>query len=248
MPSAGSGASGAPSAIQRLPPGTQRALTLASCIGDPFDLSTLATVSQQSRDAVADELRQALEEELLLPAAPSYDASPEKSDAAAHSIPAYSFLHDRVQQAAYASIPDEEKQLVHGTVGHLLLERSDPTALDERLFDIVHHLNRGAGLIADDGERLQLARLNLKAGRKAKFSTAYEAALTYLKAGRDLLSEDRWDSDYHLMFELQIEAAECEYLCGHFDESERCFDRILQRARTRLEMRFARSSTAMPTS
>ena len=221
--------------IQRLSPKTQRALTLASCIGNPFDLSTLAIVSQQSRDAAANDLQQVFDEQLLLPAAPSYDASPEQSEDVAHPIPAYSFLHDRVQQAAYALIPDGEKQLIHGTVGRLLLERSDPAVLDEKLFDIVHHLNRGAGLITDDAERLQLARLNLNAGRKAKFSTAYEAALTYLKAGRDLLTEDSWNSDYQLMFDLQIEAAECAYLCGHFNEAQRCFDHILQRARTRLD-------------
>ena len=51
--------------------------------------------------------------------------------------PAYAFLHDRVQQAAYAQIPDDRRQLVHLTVGRLLLERQQRGGGEERLFDIV---------------------------------------------------------------------------------------------------------------
>jgi predicted ATPase len=36
---------------------------------------------------------------------------------------------------------------------------------------------------------LALARLNLTAGRRAKSSTAYQAALTYIRVGIDLLTE-----------------------------------------------------------
>ena len=39
--------------IQRLSADTQRALTLAACIGNPFDQHTLAIVSEQSPEAAA---------------------------------------------------------------------------------------------------------------------------------------------------------------------------------------------------
>ncbi len=64
---------------------------------------------------------------------------------------AYAFLHDRVQQSAYALIPAEQKQMVHLTVGRLLLSRADAEQGEERIFDLVHHLNLGRGLIADPG-------------------------------------------------------------------------------------------------
>ena len=88
----------------------------------------------------------------------------------------------------------------------------------------MHHLNLGRGLIDDAAERLALARLNLSAGRKAKSATAHEAALGYLD-GRPGAARRRRSgaTDYELAFALHLEAAECEYLCGHFDEAEQQF-------------------------
>ena len=86
-------------------------------------------------------------------------------------------------QAAYARIPDAWKQPVHLTVGRLLRALLATDRSEEKLFDIVHHLNRGSSLLGDEHEREELARLNLSAGRKAKSSTAYTAALDYFNAG-----------------------------------------------------------------
>ncbi|MCI0388043.1 MAG: sigma 54-interacting transcriptional regulator [Acidobacteria bacterium] len=207
--------------IQRLSAKTQRALTLASCIGNSFDQQTLAIVSEQSPETTADVLKEAIDDRLILPIA-DHPRS-------------YTFLHDRVQQAAYALIPEERKQLVHLAVGRLLRERADIEQTEEKLFDIVHHLNLGSSLIADDAERLALARLNLSAGRKARSSTAYDSALEYLKSGASLLNEAEWESDYELAFALNLEAAECQNLCGNFDEAEAAFESLLGRTKTNLD-------------
>jgi predicted ATPase len=106
---------------------------------------------------------------------------------------------------------------------------------EERLFDVVHHLNLGCSLITDDAERLALARLNLSASLRAKSSTAFEAALHYLEAGISLVGEARWESDYEFTFALHLEAAECQYLCGNFDEAEKIFELLLSHAKTRLD-------------
>lgn len=220
--------------IQRLSSGGQRILTLAACVGSPFDLDTLAVVSEFSPREVARRLNEALAEGLVLyqnrsPRA-AVSGEPETIETAG-----YEFLHDRVQQAAYSLIPPEQRMLVHLTVGRLLRDREERASAEENLFDIAHHLNLGRSLITDANERLALARLNASAGRRAKSSTAYQCALTYLRAGIGLLAEDRWQSDYDLMWNLHLEAAECEYLCGHFAEAENCFDLLLVQARTNLD-------------
>ncbi len=221
--------------IQRLPAKTQHALTLAACIGNQFDQHTLAIVSEQSLEAAADDLKEAINEGLILPAGRYYEAAEARDVEAAPPIAAYAFLHDRVQQSAYALIPAGRKQIVHLTVGRLLRSRVGSDQGEEKLFDIVHHLNLGRDLIADAAERVSLARLNLSAGQKAKSSTAHEAALGYLRAGLGLVTEALWDSDYGLAFALHLEAAECQYLCGNFDEAEQQFALLLHRATTSLD-------------
>ncbi len=220
--------------IQRLSSKTQRALTLASCIGNSFDQQTLAIVSEQSPEAAENDLKEAISEGLILPIARHYDTEDLSPDAT-RSARIYSFLHDRVQQAAYAFIPAERKQLVHLAVGRLLRERAEIELTDEKLFDVVHHLNLGSSLITEETERLALARLNLSAGQKAKSSTAFAAALEYFKAGLSLLSEENWKSDYELTFELHLETVECQRLCGNYDEAEQEYELLLRRARTKLD-------------
>jgi predicted ATPase len=222
--------------IQRLSAKAQAALMLAACIGNQFDLSTLATVSRQSADDTAADLGEALSEGLILPAIRSYGAPDgDQSDSPSGTSPVFTFLHDRVQQAAYTLIPSERKQLVHLTVGRLLLDKREAGATDDKGFDIVNHLNLGSSLIADEQERLALARLNLDAGCRAKTSTAYEAALGYFNSGIALLAKERWESHYELTFALHLEAAECSYLCGNFDGAEQEFELLLARAATSLD-------------
>ncbi|MGE0354288.1 MAG: sigma 54-interacting transcriptional regulator [Gemmatimonadales bacterium] len=218
--------------IQRLRPPAQRSLTLAACIGNRFDLRTLATVSQQPVDRAAADLRDALEAGLILPSGPARagTAAAEDQDDAG-----FVFLHDRVQQAAYAMIPVDDRASVHMTVGRLLLRRWDPLRTEEHLFEVAQHLNLGAPLLLADEDRLELARINLAASRKAKASAAYHAARTHAAAGRALLGPDHWESEYRLMFDLWLEEAECCYLTGRFEDAERQADRILAQARSALD-------------
>ncbi|HEX4823882.1 MAG TPA: sigma 54-interacting transcriptional regulator [Candidatus Polarisedimenticolaceae bacterium] len=206
--------------IQRLSSPAQETLTLAACIGNRFDLGTLATVSRETPEAVASCLQEALDEGLVL-RDPDADT--------------YAFLHDHVQHAAYARLPDGERAGLHLTLGRLLRASWGRAAEDERIFDVVGHLNVGRSLIVDEGERFDLARLNRIAGDRAKSSTAYQAALEHFRTSRQLLGEDQWATDGPFTFAVHLGAAECEYLCGHFDEAERRFEHLLARARTMVD-------------
>ena len=147
----------------------------------------------------------------------------------------YAFLHDRVQEAAYALIPEGERAAVHLRIGRMLLPHTPSSELEERIFEIVNQLNRGAALITLQREKLQLAELNMIAGRKAKASTAYKSALNYFAAGIELLGDDPWQNEHDLAYRLGFERAECEYLSRNFDEALRQFDALLAHARTTLE-------------
>ena len=203
--------------IRRLAPEAQQALTLASCIGSRFDLDTLAVVSQQPAEAAAGLLEPALATGLVRRASGTH----------------VEFLHDRVQQAAYAMIPPEDRPAVHLTVGRLLLGRRDRAVTADDLFDVLQHLNRGRDLVTATDERLRIAGLDLAAGRRAKTATAYQAALGFLGAGLDLMRGGDWDREYDLTFALHLEAAECEYMAGSEERADRHVDELLERARDR---------------
>ena len=150
----------------------------------------------------------------------------------------YEFLHDRVQEAAYALIPEGERAEAHLRIGRLLAAHTPAEELEEDIFEIVNQLNRGAALITSRDEREQLAELNLIAGKRAKASTAYASALTYLAAGRALLPEDSWERRYELTFALEYHRAECELLTGDLAAAEeRLIDAFAAAPRTRRHRR-----------
>ncbi len=221
--------------LQRLPVATQRLLRLGACVGGGFDLTTLATVAEVEPEVAARELWPAVEEGLLLTGEQSYGLAPDLNDGLIPSQRRYRFLHDRVQQAAYALIPESERREVHLLVGRLLLARGEDLAVPGWLFEVVNQLNYGADLIADPSERLRLAEFNLAAGRRAKASAAFPGSLIYFRAGSGFLPADAWGSAHDLAFALGIEQAEAYYLSGAFVEAEAAFRALLDRAATELE-------------
>ncbi|MFM9265252.1 AAA family ATPase [Tychonema sp. BBK16] len=224
--------------LQKLPPETQDALKLAACIGAQFDLDTLAIVSDELPEQTALALWEALQEGFILPIADTYKlfiATDAKAATESVANPTYRFLHDRVQQAAYSLIPENQKQVTHLTIGQLLLQKFSEMEKEEKLFDLVGHLNLGQELIAQPSEREALAKLNLEAGRKARSSTAYMAANLYLQIGMDLLTANCWQNQYELTLNLYVAAAETAYLNGDFDGMELLAAQVLQSAQTILD-------------
>ncbi|HZL94675.1 MAG TPA: hypothetical protein VFB99_13560, partial [Vicinamibacterales bacterium] len=210
--------------IQRLSTGAQDVLRLAACIGNAFRWETFLTASGLPPAAADVGLAEALNEGLIRPAEREYD--PEFGTEGG----VYAFIHDRVQQAAYALIPERERPGVHLGVGRQLLAECGTPVPDDRLFEIVNHLNVGRLLVSDAEDRLTLSRLNLAAARKAKAATAYTAALEYLSLGIDLCGAAEWETMYDLLFPLHFERAECLYLAGRFDDAARAHAALYERA------------------
>uniref|UniRef100_UPI00403E552D AAA family ATPase n=1 Tax=Microcoleus sp. TaxID=44472 RepID=UPI00403E552D len=227
--------------LQKLPPATQNVLKLAACIGNQFDLGTLAVVSEQLATETAADLWKALQEELILPESEVYKfyLGLEKQEQAQNSeVVNYKFLHDRVQQAAYSLIPEDQKQSVHLHIGQLLFARTSPEQLDERIFAIVSQFNLGSDRFAIQQQRDHLANLNLKAGRKARLSAAYPASAQYCDIGLQLLatdSSDPWIRQPILTLDLHIEAANSACLIGAFERVDFCVEAVIQHTSGPLE-------------
>ncbi|MBV9386505.1 MAG: PAS domain S-box protein [Chroococcidiopsidaceae cyanobacterium CP_BM_ER_R8_30] len=209
--------------LSKLPESVQQLLQLAACIGNEFDLVTLSMICEIAVRQLFSDLAIAVQAGLILPTSELDENL---------LIQNYQFLHDRVQQAAYALIDQSQKQVVRLQIGRNLLKKTSPEQLSERLFEIVDHFNQGIELVTAPLERTEIARLNLIAGQKAKAATAYEAALKYFKAGLQLLNRESWQSEYDLTLALHSEAAGVAYLEGRFAEMEQFVEVVLNNAKT----------------
>ncbi|PSB52347.1 hypothetical protein C7B67_07305 [filamentous cyanobacterium Phorm 6] len=227
--------------IQNLSTATQRILQLAACINNQFSLDVLSVASGQIWTQTAQDLWEALQVGLILPVGNSYRIpqvfEPEELDKLGKTPEdvCYKFMHDRVQQAAYAMIPDAEKEPVHLAIGRLLLHRSTAAQREERIFDIVNHLNFAGGLICELNEKYELAELNLQAGKTAKAASAFETALSFFQSGCNCLPAESWEDNYVLTLALYFELGEAVYLNGKNDEALAILDFILPRTQTFLE-------------
>jgi predicted ATPase/class 3 adenylate cyclase len=210
--------------LQTMPPAVRDVLRLAACIGSHFDLATLGVIAQQAPSAIAGLLWPAIEEELVDPLGFSYQMVPLLDTPAGEELAGgagivYRFVHDRIHEAAYGLVPESERPAVHLQIGRLLLGDSHAFELDDRLFHVVNQLDRGYGLLTEPAERLHLARLNRAAGERAIASAAYDAAERYLRAGRDLLPHDAWDSEHALAWDLVRQQAQVALMLGRFDDA-----------------------------
>ncbi|XYH93491.1 AAA family ATPase [Sorangium sp. So ce1128] len=203
--------------IVRLPATTQAALKLAAAIGNRFELDMLATVSECSPEEAYGRLDPAVSEGLVIAGREGYR-----------------FAHDKVQEGAYAMIPEADRPAFHLRIGRLLAGKLDLSE-SQSLFDVVGHLNSAGDLVSDPAERLSLARMSLEAACRAEDSAAFGAALRYLELGLLRLPEDAWTSQYPLRLEYAMKTGLMLSLCGRHDDALALLSDCLERAVGRLD-------------
>ena len=97
--------------LQRLPAAAQEALKELACLGNIADFATLAIVRESSEEEIHSAFRDAAQAGLVI-----------------RLEGAYRFAHDRVQEAAYALIPQALRPEMHLRIGRQLRAASDDGA------------------------------------------------------------------------------------------------------------------------
>ncbi|MDY7044647.1 ATP-binding sensor histidine kinase [Virgibacillus sp. M23] len=216
----------------KLPIHTIKILQLASCFGNQFDLKSLVTISEKSYHEVADNLWHGLEEGLVLPLDASYKWIYPNEDISLldKHPPTYRFLHDKVQQAFYTSLSKTEREAYHLMIGLQLLNNYTKKEREAYIFDIVNHLNLSRNLLSRQ-KQLELVEWNWKAGEKAKYRAATDAALHYFHIGYELLSDVKWKEQYYaITYKIMIGLGEAQYLNQQFDLAENTLNETLHYA------------------
>jgi len=231
--------------LQRLDDASRQLLATAAAIDSRFDLKTLSTACEMSPEQAAKALLPAMAAGLIFPIGDAaadqlqlWDADlPGLLDESAEHLfdLEFRFAHDRIHQAAYELTAVDERAAVHHRIGKRLHKSLAADSSAGRVFMVTDQLNAGRDLLAGDPERLELAELNLSAGKSAQSAAVFPTALRYFKTGLELLGDSCWEAAYDLALALHLEAAEMSYLAADDDEMERLVRIVLGHARNSLD-------------
>ncbi|MCV6637603.1 AAA family ATPase [Candidatus Albibeggiatoa sp. nov. NOAA] len=227
------------SKLKQLPESAQQVLRLAACVGNHFDLDMLSIIYEKSTADTFQDLMPILIEEFILPSS-SLELTDDDIQSPSLTIQHFRFLHDRVQEAAYALIDDEQKQTVHLQIGRLLLKNTSDETLEEKVFDIVNQFNKALTHVSHTEEKLKIAQLNLTAGEKAKESNAYILSYDYLQNAIDLIhNENPWQDHYELTLAIHCALAQLAFLTADFEQMDQYIDTVLNNAANTFDKLYA---------
>ena len=199
--------------LGRLPAGALQIMKCLACLGNSAKISALGMVVGQAEEEIHAVLMEGVRTGLIF-----------------RLESGYAFAHDRVREAAYALISEDERAASHLHIGRVLASGTPSEELEEKIFEIVNQFDRATALIGTAEEREQVAELDLIAGKRARSSMAYASALTYLAAGCALLAKDSRKQRYDLAFALAFQRAECEFLTGDLAAAEEGLLQLWSRA------------------
>ncbi|MCW5201461.1 AAA family ATPase [Desulfobulbus sp. US4] len=208
--------------INSLPPKSSKLLQLAACIGNIFDFTTLSKCYNYSDAEIVPVLWSAIKEGLVQPLDENYKHIDLLENAS------FKFSHDRIRQAAYGLLPDDQKKSVHLQIGRFFLMDTPSSFFSDKIFDICWHFNQILDIINTPEEAIEIARLNLQAGQKAKSAMADQVAIKYLEFARACLPTDHWQREYDLSLEIYKETIGALFLVGHFEQVEKRAEVLLQ--------------------
>ncbi|WP_320171425.1 AAA family ATPase [Maridesulfovibrio sp.] len=212
--------------IKSHPPEGQEILKTAACIGELFDLDTLTSVLDTPEDVISDYLAIAIREGLIVP---------EEDRLITHPIPGktepprfFSFMHDRVQQAAYSMLDSREKTDLHLKIGRIMLKRFKESSMPDDVFETAAQFSLCLHGVTSKDEQADVARIFLLSGSKAMHSSAFEPAAEYISTAVRLFGADGWENNYRDTFDMYLDWFECVFLGGAAKQAEKIFRTILE--------------------
>ncbi|MDT3426712.1 diguanylate cyclase (GGDEF)-like protein/PAS domain S-box-containing protein [Paenibacillus forsythiae] len=220
--------------LQDLPEEDKRVLRLCASIGNLFDYKMLSLLAGEEHHVIARSLIRAVGEDIIIPADMNYSMMSglleETGDIPEEVNACFRFQHDRLQQVFYQMIDDETSKRLHLKIGRLMVTQLDPGEIEDKLVDIVTHINKGIECIADEDEIDQVIGLNLQAAQKAKTAFGYDAAFAFLESAVSLLRRSRWRSEERRTLELYRLYAECGYLTHHTKQADMACEVLLKQS------------------
>ena len=219
------------SRLAKLPVRTYRMLQVAAALGSRFSQRDLARLYGPSESGLVAALDAAVQQELLVAGEPREfdDLGDSRQVEPVHGeqsgVAEYRFMHDRIQEAVYASASPSRQAVIHRRIGRRLRTQRDARPATKLLGHPIDHLNLAESILLAPDQRSEFAHVNRMVARRAKNSAAYGVSAGYLRAGLAFLDTT---SHTRLAAKILTDLAEVEYLGGnntlaltHIDEALR---------------------------
>lgn len=205
---------------------TLELLSIASAIGADFNAALLSSVTEKPPGQIVELLKPAIEKNMIEVLA-GWNESPSANQ--------YRFVHDKMQHAAYTLMSEERRNAVHFAVGKSYSSFLGHAAQERHIFDIVNQFNRCLSYFDSKKDRLDLMKMNLQAGKKAKAESSFSLALDYFNIVIQLIEfyREEWESD--VVFEVYLEAGEAAYLKSDFVSGVMFYESALKYASTNFQ-------------
>lgn len=225
------------SQLQKASTLTKQLLFYAACVGNRFDLEVFSIVSKKSLQESQDFLAS---EEVLEIIEPVRDQDEDAKNINEKNPLAYTFKHDKLQQAAFSLVNIHDQAPNFYQIGQLLLHQLSEKQLNTNLFEVANLINAAYSLASGLEEQIQLIELNVKAARKAYASTAYNTALQYYRNTIHLIEyfeiqSHLWDKHHQLYINVLKESATCEFIEDHQERGEQIIEEAIKHTKNAIE-------------
>lgn len=216
----------------------QEVLKCASCLGDTFDLKTIAHLVDHQMNVVAKELSEVINIGYLISLDDNFElflkTGTQVPDEALDNLEntRFKFAHDRIRQATLTLVEPYEQARLNLKAGKFKLAFLNAEELLDEVFYLANYFNAGEALIKSGEDIMKLVDVNLKAGIKAKNTTAYEAAINYFESGKKYLN---FNEHYDMLYIFSLENAICKFLSAKYEDAERDLDFLIEKANSRFD-------------
>ncbi|MDD4908766.1 MAG: AAA family ATPase, partial [Candidatus Omnitrophica bacterium] len=173
-----------------------RILSYASVMGKEINFSLLTDLTQRPQDSILNSIETGIRSQLLY-----RDITGQEN---------VFFMHDRIREAFYQRVPEEERIPLHKHIAEVLEEQHKDNP-DPVLYDLAHHFAQG---------KLEEKALDysIKAGHKAKKSYSNTLAIDLYNTAKEIL--EKQDKTREPRYEEILESlGEIYRLAGRFEES-----------------------------
>lgn len=215
----------------------RKLISRAACLGNRFNINSLAMLTDTDADACKKRLTTAPLNSIVKP---FEEKNVQHKSSSGNGSATFIFIHDRMQQAAFLLIPPGELPNLLLSIGRILRHHLSGEELNERIFEVVNHLNYDYQQIKDEQEQLSLIELNLQAARKAYKAIAYNTALKYYRMSDMIIQHNNlqnklWNNHRGLMMDYCKESAQIEFLEGEVETGEAFIQQAIDNASNTIE-------------